>query len=117
MYSEDGPFSLSQAVKEHTEFIEKNDKIRRDPDTVEELLHKTHNYDKLPDRLKNTFEQNRDNWYYWLPENGRGIMFTGIFNTEYVLTVMTGSNVRMTVMKIHPDLFMDGWQQTPPFIR
>ena len=88
MYSEDGPFSLSQAVKEHTKWIEKG-RIH-DPDKVEELLHKTRNYDKLPDRLKNTFEQNRDNWYYFPPESGTRITSTSIFNTEYALIGMSG---------------------------
>ncbi len=111
VYSEDGPFSLSQAVKRHTEWIEKGRIC--DPDKVEELLHKTRNYDKLPHRLKNTFEQNRDNWYYFPPESGTRITSTSIFNTEYALIGMSGSTVQMIVMKIHPDLFMDGWQQTP----
>ena len=103
--------SLSQAVKKHKTRIEEG-RIR-DPDKVEKLLHKTRNYDRLPDRLKNTFEQNRDNWYYIPPESGKRIISTSIFNTDYVLVGMLGFSVQMDVIKIHPDLFMDGWQQTP----
>ena len=112
VYSEDGPFSLSQAVKIHTEWIERGDRVC-DPDKVEELLYKTQSYDKLPDRLKNTFEQNRENWMYLPPEDGTKVKFATIYITDYVLASMAGPDIKMTVKKIHPDLFMDGWQQTP----
>lgn len=111
-YLEEGPFSLKKAKTLVDKDVAKEGSIR-DPEGIEELLQKTRNYDKLPDRLKNVFEQNRENWYYALPEwqdkkqNGRLLL------TNYLSIVHAGRDVRMTIMNIHPDLFIEGWQQTP----